>query len=151
VSLYEFLKFLHVLAAIVAVGTNVTYFVWLRQVPKHPEQELFILRGIRLLDSRLANPGYISLLALGILLVIEGFPEFTSFWVAASLVLYVAVAVFGGVFFAPALRRQRELLESEGPRGPTAAEAARRTAVMGLLTMIPVLAIVFFMVVKPDL
>jgi uncharacterized membrane protein len=151
VSLYEFLKFLHVLAAIVAVGTNVTYFVWLRQVPSQPEQELFILRGIRLLDSRLANPGYIALLVLGILLVIEGFPEFTSFWVAASLVLYVAVAVFGGVFFAPALRRQRELLESEGPRGPAAAAAARRTTVMGLLTMIPVLAIVFFMVVKPDL
>jgi uncharacterized membrane protein len=149
-SLYEFLKFLHVLAAITAVGTNVTYFVWLRQVAAQPEQELFILRGIRALDSRLANPGYILLLVLGITLVLVGFPSFTSFWVAASIVLYVAVAVYGAVFFAPALQRQREVLETEGPRGPAAAAAARRTTFMGLLTMVPVVAIVFFMVVKPD-
>jgi uncharacterized membrane protein len=149
-SLYTFLKFLHVLAAIVAVGTNVTYFVWLRQVPKQPEQELFILRGIRLLDSRLANPGYTLLLVLGIALVLVGFPRFSDLWVWAALVLYVAVAAFGMVFFAPALRRQRHLLETEGPRGAPAAEAARRTNLMGALTMVPVLIIVFLMVVKPN-
>jgi hypothetical protein len=72
-SWYTFFKFLHVLAAIIAVGTNVTYFVWLRQVPEHPEHELFILRGIRQLDSRLANPAYYALLVLGIVLVLIAF------------------------------------------------------------------------------
>jgi uncharacterized membrane protein len=132
------------------VGTNVTYFVWLRQVPKQPEQELFILRGIRLLDSRLANPGYMLLLALGIVLVLVGFPRFSDFWIWASIVLYVLVTIVGIAFFAPALKRQRALLETEGPRGTEAAAASRRTTLMGILTMIPVLAIVFLMVTKPN-
>lgn len=149
-TLYVFLKFLHILAAMVAVGTNVTYFVWLGRVRAEPEQELFVLRGIKLLDSRLANPGYFALLGLGIVLVLVGGLSFGTFWIAASLVLYVAVALFGVLLFAPALRRQREILAGEGPRSPSAGRASRRTAVAGALTMVPVLVIVFLMVVKPN-
>jgi uncharacterized membrane protein len=35
---YSVLKLIHVLAAIVAVGANVTYFVWLSRTRRQPEQ-----------------------------------------------------------------------------------------------------------------
>lgn len=53
------LKLVHVLSAIVAVGTNVTYFVWLAAMKGRPSSEQsFALDTIKKLDSRLANPAY---------------------------------------------------------------------------------------------
>jgi len=43
ITTYSLLKLVHVLAAIVAVGTNVTYFAWLSRVRKHPELALQVL------------------------------------------------------------------------------------------------------------
>lgn len=53
---YLWLKLVHILAAIVAVGSNVTYFVWLRRSGTDPVREAEILRGVRAIDRRLANP-----------------------------------------------------------------------------------------------
>jgi hypothetical protein len=44
-TLYEFLKFLHVLFAIVAVGFNLSYALWLSRAPKDPEHALSLLSG----------------------------------------------------------------------------------------------------------
>jgi hypothetical protein len=46
--LYLLLKWLHVLAAIVAVGANVTYGIWIAGPSRHPEALSFTLRGIKL-------------------------------------------------------------------------------------------------------
>ena len=62
IQTYEILKFLHVLLAIVAVGFNATYAVWLARAAKEPEHEAFALRGVKFLDDRIANPAYALLL-----------------------------------------------------------------------------------------
>ena len=50
------LKLVHVLSAIVAVGTNVTYFVWLAAMKgRAPSQQAFALDTIKKLDARLAK------------------------------------------------------------------------------------------------
>jgi hypothetical protein len=72
VNAYLWLKLLHVLAAIIAVGTNVTYFVWLRLVRNSPTDHAFILNGLFTLDRRLANPAYILLPLTGIIMVLIG-------------------------------------------------------------------------------
>ncbi|MBA3551290.1 MAG: hypothetical protein H0W27_00260 [Actinobacteria bacterium] len=33
---YSWLKLIHILAAIIAVGTNITYFVWLSRTKREP-------------------------------------------------------------------------------------------------------------------
>ena len=68
---YLWLKFIHVVAAIVAVGTNVTYFVWLSRLKRASGADTAILLGIKALDSRLANPAYVVLPVTGILMVIN--------------------------------------------------------------------------------
>src|SRR2546428_99754 len=60
-SLFVLLKFLHVLLAIIAVGFNATYGVWLARVAREPvPTQSFVLKGIKRLDDWFANPAYAS-------------------------------------------------------------------------------------------
>ena len=109
-----------------------------------------ILRGIRALDSRLANPAYAVLPIAGILMVLDRDLGFTTFWILGAIVLYAVVGICAGVLFAPSLRRQTELAVTAAD--PAAYEAAaRRTTVTGLITMVPVAAILYLMVMKPTI
>jgi uncharacterized membrane protein len=144
------LKIVHILAAVVALGSNVTYAFWLRWAGRDRERLGFALDGIRRLDRTFANPAYIVLLLTGIAMVLTGVFRFEQFWIAAALVLYVATAVVGVALYAPTLRRQRE----EAARDPgSAAYAAieRRSTLLGVLTIAIVVVIVILMVAKPTL
>lgn len=77
-TVYSWLKLIHILAAIVAVGTNVTYFVWLGFARRDPAGSAGVLRGIKVLDARLANPAYGVLPIAGILMVLDGHIGFTT-------------------------------------------------------------------------
>ena len=136
------------MAAIVAVGTNVTYFVWLARAKGGGDAGVEILRGIRSIDSRLANPAYVVLPLTGILMVLDGDIGFGTMWVATAIALYVAVGALAGALFGPSLRRQTDLAAS-GAVGPDYAAAARRTTRTGLLTMVPIAGILYLMVMKP--
>ena len=137
------LKLVHVVSAIVAVGTNLTYFVWLA-----PTQQAFALETIKKLDTRLANPAYSVLPLTGVIMVLvsDGL-GFTTFWIAVAIGLYILMGVIGGVFFAPSLRRQTDLA---GEAGSAAYEAAaKRTRTTGVLTMLPIAGILYLMVMQP--
>lgn len=151
-SSYTLLKLVHIVSAIVAVGANVTYFVWFARVKGQPRPEqAFVLRGIRSLDAWLANPAYIVLPVPGIAMLLVGDIPFTTFWVALAIGLYVFMAAFAGIFFSPALRRQIDLVEQEGPASAAYAASVRRTTVTGAITMIPIAAILYLMIIKPTL
>ena len=99
IGTYEVLKFAHVLLAIVAVGFNATYAVWLARAAREPEHEAFALRGVKLLDDRIANPAYALLLVTGLSMVWVGDLDLAQFWLLTALVLYV-VAVGLGLYYA---------------------------------------------------
>jgi uncharacterized membrane protein len=150
VDWYLPLKLVHVLSAIVAVGTNVTYFVWLAVMKDRSQSEQsFALQTIKALDSRLANPAYGILPLTGVIMVLVGDLGFTTFWILAAIGLYVLVGVIAGVYFAPSLRRQTELVAGEGTGSAAYEAAARRTRTTGLLTMLPVAGILYLMVMQP--
>ena len=149
---YELLKFLHVLFAIVAVGFNASYAIWLRRASRGPEHQSFALRGVKLLDDRFANPAYALLLVTGLIMVLTtpGL-DLTTFWVLVALSLYVVtVAVAAGVY-TPTLRKQIEVLEADGPTSARYRALARRSTVSGVVLGVIVVAIVFLMVTKPTL
>jgi uncharacterized membrane protein len=151
VDWYLPLKLVHVLSAIVAVGTNVTYFLWLAAMKgrSQPEQS-FALVTIKKLDTRLANPAYTILPLTGVIMIlVSDGVELATFWILFAIGLYILVGVFGGVLFAPSLRRQTELVASDGSGSAAYEAAARRTRTTGLLTMLPVAGILYLMVMKP--
>jgi uncharacterized membrane protein len=148
---YALIKWLHVLAAITALGANLTYGVWLSLASRDQSSLAFALRGIRFLDNRIANPAYGLLLVTGLLTVYVGGLPLSTPWILVALVLYVITVLVGILGFSPALRRQITFAESHGPSSPEYQQAARQGLQFGILTIALVVAIVFLMVVKPAL
>ena len=87
-TLFLALKLIHVLSAIVAVGSNVTYAFWLRTTD--PGHRAFVIRGVRRLDRTVANPAYGLLLVTGVLMVLTGAYSFSQRWIEAAIALYEA-------------------------------------------------------------
>ena len=147
-SLFVILNVVHVLSAIVAVGANVTYAFWLRLAGRDRDRLTYTIRSIHWIDMRLANPAYGLVLVTGVLMVATGPDSFETGWIAASIVLYAAVAVIGIALYAPAIRRQ--LAEAEhDPTSLAYAAAARRSNGLGGVTLAVVAIIVVLMVAKP--
>jgi uncharacterized membrane protein len=147
-TLLVLLKVIHVLAAITAVGANLTYTYWLRYAGQDRERLAWTLKGISRLDNFIATPAYVVLLITGILMVVSGAFSFQMGWIAAAIALYVVVVVVGIALYAPGLRRQ--IAEAEvDPTSPAYAAAASRTNLFGVITTVIVLVIVVLMVAKP--
>jgi uncharacterized membrane protein len=146
---YTALKFVHVLSAIVAVGFNASYGIWLNRAAKDPEHESFVLRGVKLLDDRFANPAYGVLLITGLAMVRVGHLDLSTFWIGGGLVLYVVAVLLGLLVYTPTLRKQIAVLESGGRDSAAYRSLASRGMALGIVLAIDVLVIVFLMVTKP--
>lgn len=148
---YDLLKFVHVLLAIIAVGFNASYGIWLARAAREPEHLGHVLRGIKTLDDRVANPAYVLLLVTGLLTAFAGGIPLETFWIAASIGLWVVLVLVGLGIYTPTLRRQLALVESGAASGPEYDSLARRGTVVGVLLGVIVVVIVFLMVTKPVL
>jgi uncharacterized membrane protein len=148
VSLVLILKVIHVLAAVTAVGANLTYTYWMRYAGRDRERLVWTMNGIRRLDNFIATPAYVVLAITGVLMVLGGAFSFTTGWIIAAIVLYVLVVILGIALYSPALKRQIAEAETD-PNSTAYAEAAGRTNLYGIITTAVVLVIVVLMVTKP--
>jgi len=148
-SPYLLLKFLHVLLAIVAVGFNMSYPIWLARAQREPEHALYVLRGIKTLDDRFANPAYALLLVLGLAMTFMAGIPLSTFWIASALVLYVVLVLVALLVYSPTLKKQIAALVDGGTTSPEYARLSQRGTRAGIVLAVDVLIIVFLMVVKP--
>jgi uncharacterized membrane protein len=146
---YTFVKFLHVVFAIVAVGFNASYGVLLTRAAREPEHQAHVLRTIKVLDDRFANPAYGLLLVTGLTMVWVGDLDLTQFWLLTALVLYAVAVALGALVYSPNLRAQIRALDAEGPSSPSFRALSSRGTLVGIVLAIDVIAIVFLMVTKP--
>ncbi len=147
--LFTLVKFVHVTLAIVAVGFNLSYGVWIARSARDPEHIGFVMRSIRWIDARVANPAYGLLLLTGLFMAFDAGYPLTTFWIASALVLYASAVVVGIAIIAPNFRAQLRALESDGPASETFRRSAARGRTYGLLVSLLVVVIVFLMVTKP--
>lgn len=148
---YVLLKWLHVLMAITAVGTNLTYGVWLTRVAKEPQYLAFALRGVKALDDRIANPAYGLLLLTGMAMVGVGKIPWTTPWLLTGLILFVLLVVIAAAGYTPTLRRQIASLDAGGPASPEYQRLAARGTRLGIVLAFIAVIIVYLMVTKPAL
>ena len=146
---YLFVKFLHVLLAIIAVGFNATYGLLLSRAAREPEHQAHVLESVRFLDTRVANPAYGLLLVTGLTMVWLGHVDLAQFWLATALVLYLLAAILGVVVYAPVVRAEAAALEEHGPTSAEYRRLSSRGAMLGAIVGIDVVVIVFLMVTKP--
>jgi uncharacterized membrane protein len=150
-SFYLLLKFIHIASAIVAVGSNITYGVWNARSAHDPEHLGFVLRGLKFLDDRIANPAYGVLLLTGLVMVFVGNIPFTSLWIIVALILFIAIAVLGLVVFTPLLREQIRLADAGQATSPEFGRLSRRSRTLGPVLGLLVIVILVMMVFKPTL
>ncbi|HEX8991584.1 MAG TPA: DUF2269 family protein [Anaerolineales bacterium] len=149
--LFLLVKWIHVLSAITAVGANITYGIWIARASREPQVLPFVLRNIHTIDSRIANPCYGLLLLTGLTMAFLLPIPLTTPWLLTALVLYVLAALVGILFYAPTVRSQIRLLETDGFGSSNYQAVARRSTLWGILVTLDVIVIVFLMVVKPVL
>lgn len=147
--LFLVIKWIHVLSAIVAIGSNVTYGFWLSRAKNDPQYLPFALTTIRVMDNALANRAYGLLFLTGAIMVYLARLYLTTPWLLIALVLYFSVVLLGLLVFAPNLRRQISLLQSEGPESPAFQALSRQGNQIGFLVIGITVVIVFLMVVRP--
>ena len=145
---YTLIKYLHVLLAITAVGSNITYGVWKTLGAREPAHAPFALKGIAFIDRRVANPAYGLLLITGLVLLAVGQVGFRG-WVIAALILFVLLFVVAVGFYSRVVRQQIEVVDKEGVTSAAYKRLDSQAMLYGIVSLLIALAIVFMMVVKP--
>jgi uncharacterized membrane protein len=145
------IKWIHVLSAITAVGANITYGIWMARASRQPDVLPFVLRTIKTIDDRVANPLYLLLLITGLTMAFILPIPLTTPWLLTALILYAIATLLGMLVFVPVFRQQIRLLGTEGFQSERYQALARRARILGMLVGIDVLIIIFLMVVKPPL
>ena len=144
-------KYIHILAAITAVGINISYTIWIIRSQREPAHTTFALKGIKFLDDRIANPAYGVLLLSGLLMVVLLPIPITTLWIVIALVLYAVMLVVAISQYTPALRSQIKLAEAGDTTSAEFNRLATRSRVLGQTLGVIVLVILAMMVFKPHL
>ena len=143
-------KYIHILSAIVAVGLNISYAIWILRAQREPDTG-FALKGIKFLDDRIANPAYGVLLLTGLLMVVLLPIPITTLWIVIALFLYAVLLVVAITQYTPTLRNQIKLAEAGDTTSAEFSRLARRGQLMGQTLGLIVLVILAMMVFKPHL
>jgi uncharacterized membrane protein len=149
--LFDILYLLHILLMIAAVGTNITYAIWIQRATINGDALPFTLRGIKMLDDRVALPAYGLLLVTGLGMVLADDLAFDTPWILTSLILWLALILLGLFGYTPTLRKQIKLAETVGPDSEEYKAVAWRGTALGIAAGVIVLVIISLMVFKPAL
>lgn len=148
--MYQTIKFLHILSAVIALGFNLSYMVWMLRGQRQVEQLHFALRGIKLLDDWFANPAYILTLMTGLGMVyLGGYNLLDTAWLSYSLGLFGLMGLVGFGLYTPALARELRALERHGHGSEQYRRAAQRQRFIGMLLVGMALSVLLLMVIKP--
>ena len=142
------LLILHILSAMIAVGTNVSYLIWLRRAVVVPESREFTLATVRILETRLAIPAYLIALATGFALIPAMSYPFNTPWIELSILLWIVIMALGG-FHARVVKRQ---LAANAESDSDAYESGHAKArILLALMALCSLGTLYLMVAKPPL
>jgi hypothetical protein len=149
--MYQILKFIHVFAAIIAVGFNFSYIVWLVKGKMEKEHLLFSLRGIKLMDDRVANPCYGLALITGFAMsYIAGYNILTVPWILYPLILFAIMGILAFGFYSPTLKKQIKIVEECGGDSPEYKAIEKRQMFVGGILFVLAISVIAIMVIKPS-
>lgn len=147
---YEFWTFLHILAAMVWIGsaTAIQVFGILTKRAADPAKSAFFARNVSLTVNRVLFPTALVVLAAGIGLVETGNWDWDEPFVVWGLLLWAAVALAAFGFLGRALGSAGARLAAEGP-SPELALRFRNLTWLSRGLLLTLVVIVFLMTVKP--
>jgi uncharacterized membrane protein len=139
----------HVLVAIVAVGSSAGSSLWVRMPSRTPAHLPFALRTAKFLDEFLTRPGLIVLLVTGVWMAASRW-SLALLWVRSALILVAIVLVLLYLVVGPLLQRLIRVAEVEGLASSMWARLERGFEVAGGASGLIIVVVVWLMVTKPS-
>ena len=147
---YLVFKWIHIAAAITAVGANISYGVWNARSQSEPAHLGFALKGIKFLDDRIANPAYGVVLITGLIMVFAGSWGF-KLWIVLALILFAIMVVVAVALYSPLLRKMIQAVDAGSTASAEFAGMVRQNRILGGVFGLIVALILVMMVFKPTL
>lgn len=150
-DLYETLKSIHVLAAVIWVGGAVTVQVLasMAQRAGDPARMAVFAKDAELVGMRVFMPASLVVLAAGIWAVIEGSWSWGDVWILWGLAGVAFSAIVGSTFLGPESGRIGALIGERGPSDPEVQRRLSRIFLVSRIEMTILLTVVLVMVIKP--
>jgi uncharacterized membrane protein len=160
VGSYEISLFLHISAVVVGFGATfaeaLTFPVAMKLSPRHLP---YVHRLQLAINQWLAGPAIVIVLATGLYQVFEGDWDFGDFWISASLAIVIVIGALNGAYFVPEDRRLAGMAEEEIAAAGTGEvemseeylRRSQREGIIGAITGVLVIVVIYLMVTKPGL
>ena len=150
-TLYEFLLFLHVVAAIIWLGAGFVLAVLMfgAQLAGDREKEAGHHSDVDWLAERLFIPASMATLVFGLLLIAEGPWSFDQLWITLGLVGWLASFGIGILYFKPEAERIDKLAAEHGPDHPELRRRISRVNAVDRFELTILFLVVADMTLKP--
>jgi hypothetical protein len=154
-DLVPWLLFLHVLAAIVAIGPNFAYSTIRAMGRQEPQHANFGTRVSHMISARLVYPVGLVIPATGVSIIALLGIDLASrafWWLDVAIVIYASVYLYSFFVQRPIVERIVELTSTPPPPGgppPELRALAARAQRGGSVMLVLLVAVAFLMVVKP--
>ena len=149
--MYDVLKFLHVAAAFVWLGSGVGLVALMGTMTRAGDRAtlMSVTRHLEVLGPRLFGPAAMSTLIFGVLTVLVGDGiGFTDTWIVIGFV-GVAISLVIVVVSTGVNKNLMAAIEQHGPEHPDAAAAMSRTRMLNYIDLVVLFVVVWAMVFKP--
>jgi uncharacterized membrane protein len=152
-SLYLWLKFVHVTAAVVSVGGFLTLTVLNARIGRAGEPAAAAALGQQseVFGRTVLGPAMGILLIAGVWMAGQFGIPFTDLWIVWGLVGFVAFILLGVVALGRTGAELGALARSAGPNDPRVTALRQRIAVLGWLSLLVLLSVIWAMVFKPTI
>jgi uncharacterized membrane protein len=151
-GVYETLKYIHILAAIVWVGTGLYFQYQATRLNRIGDAERMaaFTKDIEFTGKSLMLPASILVLVMGIAMVLYApFLEFEDAWIAIGLLGSIATAVTGSVVIGPTAGKVGRMIEEQGPGTPEVQAATKKIFTVSRVDQVVLLVVIAVMVYKP--
>lgn len=150
-DMYDWLKSIHVLSAVIWVGGAFTLQFLATRIDAAGDQAQMasFASNAEWFGKRIFMPASIIVLISGIWAVDEGGWSFGDFWVLWGLIGIAFSAIVGAAFLGPESGRIGKIVAERGVDDPEAVARRRRIFVVSRIELVILLTIVFVMVTKP--
>ena len=148
--MYELLKYVHILAAMVWVGGAFTLQVYGIYTSRSgdPTAMARFGRDVSVVGGRVFPVASIVLLIAGVIMVLQRW-SFGQTWIMVALILWIASLLAGVLFIGPRSARIGELFATEGPTSEAGRTLMNQVFLVARLELVSFAVIVFLMVFKP--
>ena len=154
---YDYSLALHITAVVVGLGTTFAESIVFPVAMKMDKRHLpYVHRLQRTINTYFALPGLLVVLATGFYQVADRDWDLGKPWLSISLGLVVLIAAVNVAYFIPEDRKleamvTRDLGAGEGEPSEEYNRRAQREGILGAMTGVALIVIVFLMVTKPGL